>query len=345
MIKEFIEGASLIPGVPGYEMQATAYIAEAFERYADDVRVDGMQNVIARVGTQGPRIMLLAHLDEIGMVVMKIEKDGCLRITENGGVDPRILPSHEVYVQTKSGPLYGVIGAKPPHVQTPDEQKKPIKFEDLYIDVGYSYDEVVKRVRVGDMVTMKGGLVSLTDEIMANKTMDDRACVAVMLKCAELLKRQNARAQTLFVSTAQEEIGGYGATTSAHALDPDIAIAIDVTHAETPDSDKFGTYPLDKVVITAGPTIHPALFTRLKKTADENRISYEVEIANGRTWTDADDTQTARGGIPTLLISVPCRYMHTSVETISLTTVSEAARLLAHFISDISSEWEDFVWY
>lgn len=341
---EFLRDVTAIPGLPGMEKPVAEFIAKAFEPYVDDVAIDARNSVIATAGNFGPRIMLCAHLDEIGLIVTKIEDDGCLRVARNGGVDPRILPAAEVSVITKGGPLFGVIGAKPPHLLTPADVKKQPPLHDLYVDIGFSKEEAQKRVRIGDPVALRGKITKLADGRVASKTLDDRACVAVMLMCAELLKQMNVRAIVQFVASSQEEIGGGGSRTAANRTSPDIAVALDVAHGKSPGTGDYEAFPLDQVVLTRGPVIHPALFDRMKKTADENGVSCAVEISGGLTHTDADQIFTVNEGIPAILLSVPVRYMHTTVELIDLKTMKEAARLLALFIGDISREWEGFAW-
>ena len=344
-LQAFLSEVTAIPGTPGREEAVSRYIASKFEEVCDDVRVDVMENVIARVGSQGPRIMIAAHLDEIGLVVSQIEEDGSIRFTRSGGVDPRILPSMEVAVQTQEGALFGVIGAKPPHLLSESDRNKAIKLEDLYIDIGFSAEEVKKKVRVGDMVVMLAPYQELADHCAASKTMDDRASVAAMLECAKRLTRLNTKAQVFFVSTSQEEVGSAGAVTAAYALDPDMAIAIDVTHGAGPGTGKFEAFPLDVVPLTMGPNIHPMLLEKPVQAAQRHKVNYTIEVNGGVTWTDADPIQVARAGVPTVLISIPLRYMHTTVETLSLDTVREAGRLMAEFIADIAEEWGDLKWY
>ena len=169
-IEKFLERATALPGEPGYEAGVGGYLAEQFAPLADEVSVDPLQNVIARVGKGGPRVLICAHQDEIGLVVTRIEEDGCLRVTRNGGVDPRILPGMEVAVQAKSGPIYGVIGAKPPHLLTEKDREKALKITDLYVDIGYPAEKARELVRVGDMVVMLAKPIQLADGAMASKT-------------------------------------------------------------------------------------------------------------------------------------------------------------------------------
>ena len=344
-LERFIREVTRRPGVSGYECGVNGYIAEQFKPFVDAVEIDAMQNVIARVGSEGPVVMISAHQDEIGMVVTKIEDNGSVRLHRNGGVDPRILPSLEVEIQGRKGPVYGVIGSRPPHVQTPDEQQKAIKFDEIFVDTGYPVEVVRELVRIGDPVVMLAEPQMLADGGMAGKTMDDRASVAAMLVAAEELKRMNVKAQVCFVASSQEEVGAYGAQTAAYTTDPDFAIAIDVTHGEGPGTGKFQAYPLDKIVIERGPFIHKNLGRKLENVAKKHRIPYELSVSGSWTGTDTDVIQVVRGGIPTTLLSIPLRYMHTTVETLKLDVIRDAGRLMAMMIVEMAEEWEGFQWF
>ena len=345
-LKKFLSEVTAIPGTPGYEKPVAEYIAKAFEPLCDEVTVDHLYDVVARKGDKGPRFMICAHEDEIGMVVTNVEEDGCVRFTRTGGVDPRILPAMEVLIQTKEGPLYGVVGSTPPHLSTPEERNKAVQMDALFIDVGMKAEEVRKRVRIGDQIVMKEKAVELADGCMSSKTMDDRACVATMIECAEHLNRMNAPAEVMMVSTSKEEVGCWGASAAAFNLAPDVAIVVDVTHAEGPGTGKWDAVPLNKPAIATGPNLHPMLVKKLREVAKKHRVEYSLEVCpGGTTGTDASFTNVARGGIPTVLISVPLKYMHTSVEVLSLEVIREVGRLMALFIDEISREWEDLKWY
>lgn len=345
-IEKFLEEITALAGVPGYEAGVNGAIARWFAPYAQKTFTDDLESLYAQVGEgDGPRVLVCAHQDEIGLVVTRIEDDGSVRFFRNGGVDPRILPAMEVAVMTKDGPLCGVIGAKAPHLLSEKERETALTMEDLYIDVGYPVEEVRRRVRVGDMVVMLAPTLNLAGGHMAGKTMDDRACVASMLVAAEQLSRTRTSAQTWFVSTSQEEIGSKGARAAAYRLEPDFAIAIDVTQGTTPGARKFETYPLDKPTIAHGPNIHPLLEKIARETAKENGVAYSLEVCPGVTATDAEETQIARGGVPTLLLSVPLKYMHTTVELLKVDAVRQTGRLIALVIERIAREWEGFTWY
>ena len=344
-LERFIREVTRKFGVSGYEAQAGEYIAEQFKPLVDSVEVDVMQNVVARVGTEGPKVMISAHQDEIGLVVTKIEDDGAVRFFRNGGVDPRILPALEVDIQTRRGPVYGVVNSVPPHLTNYAANIKAVSFDDLYIDTGYPVEQVREMIRVGDPITLRAEAQMLADGAMASKTMDDRASVAAMLVAAEELRRMRVKAQVCFVASAQEEVGAGGARTAAFSTDPDWVIAIDVTHGEGPGTGKFQAHPLDKITIERGPLIHKKLGKKLEQVADKYRIPYEISAGGGATWTDTDAIQTVHGGIPCTLLSLPLRYMHTTVETLRLDVVRDAGRLMAMMIAEMAEEGEGFEWF
>ena len=332
-------------GLPGYEEQAAGAIAEAFRELTPLVETDALYNVVARMGERGPRFMVTAHQDEIGLMVLSVEEDGCLRFTPLGGVDTRILPAMPVTVYAQGGPLPGVVGAKPPHLLTPAEQKKAAQLKDLYIDLGLEAQVCRERVRPGDLAALTGPLVQLEDGRWAGKTLDDRACVCAMLAAAQWLKRLRAPAQVSFVAASQEEVGSRGATAAAWALEPDVAVVLDVTHGEAPATDKWETFPLDKPTITLGPNVHPALTRLLRQVAQENGVDFSLEPCGHVTYTDAEATQVSRAGVPTVLIGVPLKYMHTTVEMVQQRTIAEAGRLVALFIDELARGWEEIQWY
>lgn len=342
---QFMEEASRIPGVPGYEAEIGRYYAEAARPYADEITTDALGSVTVRVGNAGPKVMIAAHHDEIGLMITDIEDDGCLRFTRNGGVDPRILPGMELSVITREGALYGVVGAKPPHLLTAKERSKALKMEQLYIDLGYDAETVRKKVRVGDMAVMLARPVKLMGTKLACKTMDDRASVASMLVAMEMTRQLNSPARAYYVATSQEEIGSKGAKTAAYSIAPDFAVAVDVTHGEGPGTGKWEAFPLEKMTIVSGPHLHPELTKICQETADKWRIPYTREIASGHTGTDASAIFNAHGGVPTILLSVPLRYMHTTVEVGDVDVIRDVGRLMALFIDEVARRWEEIKWY
>ncbi len=326
-------------GVSGYEDEVRSLVSERMRALADEVRVDAMGNVIAlhRGYTAqgcGPSVMLAAHMDEIGLMVTAVEK-GFIRFTPVGGFDDRVLLGQEVTVYGRR-PLPGVIGSRPPHVLSSNERNKVIPREQLLIDVGLPPAEVEALVRTGDLITIRRSLVELRNELVASKAFDDRACVAVILVCLEVLQGMRHTWDVYAVATVQEEVGLKGAMTSTFAIMPTVGIALDVTFGSQPGVSDAEAMELGKgPTIAFGPNIHPAVFERLKSTAQAHEIPYQVEPIPAATGTDAWAMQVTRAGIPTGLVSIPLRSMHTSVETISVKDVERAGRLLAHFIAGL----------
>ncbi len=342
-IEDFLREITAIRGLSGDEALVSAFVRDAFAPLCDEVTVDQMNNVIAHKKGNGPKVMFSAHLDEIGLMVVDIEKDGCLRMGQVGGVDPRILPGQRVTVFGKE-PLLGIIGAKPPHLLTDEDRKKNYLREDLYIDVGYPADKVKELVQVGDQVQLEHRYVELKGNQAAVKTCDDRACVAMMYEALKLLQNIKHEADLYFVASSQEEVGCRGALTAAYGVDPDFGVALDVCHAATPGAPAWRTHKGDSLVATMGPYIHPVLRQKLSETAKEHNITLQTAVAPRNTSTDADEISRARAGVPTVLLELPLKYMHTTVETLNRGTLKEGGRLLAQFAAAIAPEWEDELW-
>ena len=343
-IEEFLRTVTALPGVTGNERPAAEYIAQAFTPYADEVKITPLNCVIAHKKGPGPKVIICAHLDEIGMMVSKIEEDGGLRLQAVGGVDPRVLPGMRVRVYAREGVLLGVVGATPPHLLKEADRKNNYTFETLFVDLGMPAEEVKKRVRVGDTVCFEARYVELKNGRVATKTADDRACVAMMLRAAQLLQNMRHEADLYFVATCQEEIGSYGALTTGFSLAPDFGVAFDVCHADTPGAPRLSTSKIDSLVASKGPFIHPYLEKKLEDVAKENGVSLQVAIEPRATSTDADELGITRAGVPTVLLSLPLKYMHTNVETFDMHALTEGSRLLAHYLAAMDASWEDELW-
>lgn len=325
-------------GVSGHEDRLGDLVTERFRPLVDEIRRDTLGNVIMlrRGGGQDvPSIMMAAHMDEIGLMVTAVEKRGFLRFTRVGGVDPRTLPAKEVTVLADE-PLPGVIGVKPPHLISADERKKAIKMEDMYIDVGLDEEQVKERVRVGDPIVLRRRTYELLGDRMAGKAMDDRAGVATLYAAAERLATLHHEADVYFVATVQEEVGLRGAVTSTFGIMPDLGIAVDVGLATGPGMPDDVAADLGKgPAIALGANIHPRMYERLTEVAKNERIPYQPEILPARSGTDAWAMQVTQSGVPTAVVSIPLRYMHTTVETLSWSDVQQAGVLLAHFASGV----------
>ena len=353
-IFNYLEGMATQLGPSGHEGPVSQWLADWFRPLVDSVEIDPLYNVIACKkatmatpdGSAAPKVLLCAHQDEIALMVSDILPDGTLRMGQVGGVDPRILPAGVVNVHASlSGEvLTGVVGAVPPHLLSDADRRSNYKREDLFVDLGLAADKVKEKVAIGDLITLTGPATKLLNERCAAKTMDDRACVGVLLEAAERLQRMQHMCDIYFVATSQEEVGCKGAAVAAYTVDPDLAVVLDVSHATIPASRPDTTVPLDAPAVTYGPFIQHKLLEKLKKTAANNHIKLNHEHATSWTGTDTDDVQVARAGIPCVLIDLPLKYMHTAVETISLDTLEESARLLAHFVSELDASWEDDLW-
>ncbi len=345
-IKTILKQLSEAAGVTGYEKDVRDLVIEILEPLVDDIRTDTLGNVVAlKRGTNSASgsIMLAAHIDEIGLIVTKLD-ESFLRSTQVGGIDERVLLGQEVLVHGRE-PLPGVIASRPPHVSSASERRKSVAMDELLIDVGLSASELAEMVQVGDMITIKRDMIELQNNCVAGKAMDDRACVVAIIAALNALYNVEHEWDVYAVATVQEEIGVRGATTSTYNINPHIGIALDVTHAKqysTNSTSDPGLPHLGKgSVIAFGPNIHPKLFDKLVKVAEKNEIPYQIEPDPGPTGTDARAIQVTRSGIPTALLSLPLRYMHTAVETISLKDIERTARLLASFITELDTNSMD----
>ncbi|MHB1651999.1 MAG: M20/M25/M40 family metallo-hydrolase [Desulfitobacteriaceae bacterium] len=343
--KDFLCGLSEASGVSGYESGLSSLIIEKFRPISDEIESDSFANIYAlKKGSIGKcKIMLAAHMDEVGLVITEIDKRGFLRFTDIAGVDQRTLLSQEVVVHGQRD-MPGIIGSMPPHLIRASEAGKALKMTELGIDVGMPVDKIQEVIQVGDTVTFKRHTYELLNNILAGKSFDDRAGVAVMAVCLEELSKVRFSHNVVAVTTVQEEVGLRGAAISAFALAPDLGVAIDVTHASSPDTKvniELGKGP----ALALGANIHPAIYHHLVKSAQSSRLPYQIDPIPGQSGTDAWAMQVSQAGIPTGLVSLPLRYMHTSVETIDLQDVLNAGKLLAHFIASLPEDLEEFLCY
>ena len=329
-------------GVSGYEDEVRDLVRAEFARYADEVRTDTLGNVIALKKGTGPEprqaIMLATHMDEIGLIVSEIE-EGFIHFQQVGGYDDRVLLGQEVIVHSRQQ-LPGIIGARPPHVLPSEERDQAIPYEKLLIDVGISPKELPQLVRVGDLITMGRPFTELRNGLVAGKALDNRASVAAAAFCLEALGRMRHLWDVYAVATVQEEVGLKGALTGAYTLQPDVAVAIDVTFAKQPGTPDERTFDLGKgPTVATGPNFHPKLQKALIEEAERLELDYQVEAETRPAGTDAAAIQISREGIPTALISIPVRNMHTPVETVNVKDVERVGRLLAAFAGRLDGEF------
>lgn len=345
----FLERLLDAPGPSGFEVRAARVWRNEAEEFAVDVDVDVTGNSYATVNPQGsPSVMLAGHIDEIGLQVTHIDDDGFLYVDEIGGWDPQVLVGQRVSVLSKDGDVVGVIGKKAIHLMQPDERSKASKIGQLWVDVGAeNRDEVAELgVRVGDPMVLAQGMVRLAGDRIASRAIDDRVGAFVVLEALRLLALDPAglAARATAVATAQEEIGyqGGGARTSAYAIDPDVAIVVDVTFStDVPDIDKkeLGEHRLGGgPVLGRGSAAHDRVFEMLAAVAEDEGIPYTIQASPKATRTDADGIHLTRRGVPTGLISIPNRYMHSPNEVVSIDDLLNSAKLIAAFVRRLTPE-------
>lgn len=331
-IKKFLFKLINAHGVSGYEHNVARLVLKRFRKVFGEAKIDNFYNVTAKMGNGKPVIYCSAHIDEIGLMVTTIEEDGFLGFCSVGGVDPRILMAQEVLIHTNKGELFGVIGAKPPHVLSAEDMKKTPKMHDLFIDAGLSFENAKSKINVGDMITFNAPAIKLLHSKISSKSIDDKMGVAVILECAKYLKGKKMEASVVFCASVQEEIGAKGARISAFDIKPDMAIAIDVTHGTTPDSKADEAFELDKVCLALGPFCDRGMIDIFKIAAAKCHIDIEFDVSGKSTGTDGDALQVVGEGIPVAVLEVPLKYMHTTVEMLSYKTIKAAGRLLGQFI-------------
>jgi len=340
LLKRLAEAA----GIPGREEEVRRIVIKEISDYVDEVRTDVLGNVIAikRGSGRGPKVMLAAHMDEIGFLVTHVdEKTGFLRIDPLGGFDSKVLLAQRVIVHTEEGDYLGVIGSKPPHLLEEEERKKAPEIKELFIDLGMKAEEVSKKVKIGDPVTLQQDFVAF-GELVSGKSLDDRVGIYVMIEALKKVRRHEA--DIYAVATTQEEVGIRGARVSSFGISPDIGIAIAVTIA----SDVPGVEEAQRVTkLGAGVAIkikdsasisNPKLVRKLREIAEEHKIKYQLEVLP-RGGTDAGALQLTKEGVAAATISIPTRYVHSVVEAAHKEDIKAAIDLIAAFL-EVAHEGE-----
>ena len=329
-------------GTSGYENEIREIIKEELEGYVDEIRTDSMGNIMAIRNGDAPSIMLAAHMDEIGLVVKSIDEKGFIRFVKFGGWYDSTLLNSRVVLHGEKGDIYGVIGSKPPHIMKEEERKAAIKAEDMFIDIGAKNRKDVEKcgIKIGTPVTLDVEMRELLNGKVTGKSLDDRIGITMMI---EAIKRYKGDATIYGVGTVQEEVGLKGARTSAFSLSPDVAIVCEVAVAgDHPGIDEKNTQiKLDGgAVITVadasgrGLISHPSMVKWLEKVAKKEKIKYQMEVSEGGT-TDAAVIHITKGGIPSAVVSVPTRYMHSGVEVISMNDLEESIKLITKALNNL----------
>ena len=346
---KFFRGAIETPSPSGYEERIQAVVRDYIAPHASHLRTDVHGNLIASVGElEGPKLMYAGHCDQIGMLISYIDDSGFLYAQTIGGWDPQQLIGQAMTVWTASGSVPAVISRKPIHLLSPEERKRVVDLGDLWLDIGAKTGaEANELIRIGDPVTLDLRYRPLQGQLVSGPGMDNKSGMWTVM---EALRRAAADAKPLecllhSVSTVQEEIGLRGAKTAAGSIHPDVAIAVDVTHASdcpTIDKQKQGNINVGGgPVIFRGPNINPKVAERLIELSEKHSIPHQLAAIGRATPNDANVLQIHGGGVATGLVAIPNRYMHSAVEVISLADIDHAAQLLAQFALTLSIE-DDF---
>jgi len=339
LLKELCTSA----GISGFENDIAKIMQREFRKSCDSVEVDSFGNIIARKGKGKKKIMLAAHLDEIGLMVKHISKEGFVNFVKIGGIDDRSLLGQRVIIKAKKGNRVGVIGSKPPHLQKEEEKKKVIEHEELFIDIGARDDkDAKKRIEIGDPVIFEPNFGQLSDNLYYGKAVDDRIGCYILLKVMEKIPK-NINATIYAVGTAQEEVGLKGARVSAFKLNPDYAFVADTTIAggtpqikETESNLKVGKGPAITITEASGRGVvtHPKLRELLVNTAKKNKIPYQIDVLEGG-MTDGAIIYLTREGVPTGVVSIPCRYIHSPTGVFSMNDINNAIKLLTKALTNL----------
>ncbi len=328
----------------GFETEAQAVFDRHVRPAADSYRNDALGNRIATLNPGGdPVLMLAGHMDELGLMITYINKDGFLYFDTVGGHDRSVISGRRVIIQTAKGAVKGVTGKRAVHLMEEADRKKVPEIHEIWIDIGArSKKEALERVSIGDVATYDHGFELFHGTIGVARAFDDKVGAYIVGETLVRLSKEKRRpaARVVAVATVQEEIGVRGATTSAFSVDPHIAVAVDVGHAtDHPDADnrKFGETKLGGgPIICRGPNINPKVHDRLVAAARKLKIPYQLEGEARPTGTDARAIQMGRGGVATGLVSVPLRYMHTPSEVVDLQDVERCVRLLVAFAQGLA---------
>jgi len=320
------------PGIAGYEERIQKVIKEELEKVTDEVKIDKLGNVIGikkakkLSGKPAPKkVMIAAHMDEIGFMVSFIDKEGFIRFAPVGGFDPKTLIAQRVVVHGRKD-IGGVIGTKPIHILSEEERKKLPKIKDLFIDVGMKKDKVSKIVRPGDFVTLDRNFMELNNKIITAKALDDRAGVYVMIEALKRIK--NCYVDIYAVATVQEEVGLRGATVSSFSVEPDVGPGTKEEERATALGEGTAISLMDSHTIS-----NKKLVDFLRKIAEENKIKYQTDILLGG-GTDAGAIQRSKSGVPVCTLSIPTRYIHSVVEMCHKDDIENSIKLICKFLEN-----------
>lgn len=327
------------PSPVGHEVRGQRVWLDYVSEFADETFSDAYGNCVAVLNKGGtPRLMLAGHADEIAMAVNYIDADGFIYVRKMGGVDPAITKAQRVTIHTGKGPVRGVVGNVAPHLMKDDKEPKPPKIHDLFIDIGAAdKKEARKLVEIGDPITLVDEFELLRNDLAVARAFDNRIGTFAVAEALRLLKTGKGRlqAEVCAVSNVQEEVGLLGARQIAYSLKPDVALVVDVTHATdypTVNKAQHGNVKIGRgPAITHGGCNHPEVVRRIEAVAKARKIALQHEAMSSTSGTDTDVIFWTRGGIPSGLVSLPNRYMHSPVEIVNLKDLEQIPELLAGF--------------
>lgn len=343
----FLKQLISAPGLSGYEAPVCDLIESAWRPLTDELRLSRLGSLhgirYGRLPGPRPKLMLAAHMDAIGMMVSGI-LDGFLQLAPIGSLDPRVLPGQLVTIHGRRD-LPGVIVQPAAHLLPKGSGSTPA-LNQMLVDTGLPAAEIEELVRLGDRISFAQPPLEMGEGYLAGHSLDNRASIAALTGCLIELQHRPLDWDVYVVATTQEEVTMAGARTSAFEIDPTLAVAIDVTFGRAPGSPANKTYPLGGgPTLGWGPVIHPTLYRIFEQTAKRLETPYSMEIMPRYTGTDGDYLQVARSGVPTMVVSIPLRYMHTPVEVVALKDIERTARLLAEFAVTLDRDFmEQMVW-
>lgn len=314
-----------VNSVSGNEFKMTEYIKDYTQTFCDEIITDSMGNVVAKLNNNADlSITLEAHIDNIGLVVKEIDDNGFIKFLCSGGVDSSILPTAEVIVHGKKD-LFGVIGAKPPHLQTKDDVANKNSVEDMYIDCGYNRENIAEYVSVGDTISLLSKYNDLNNGFLTSGSLDNRIGCYIVSECLKRLKTKKIAYNVSGLFSVQEEVGCRGAGKGIAVANPDVAIIVDVTFGVSPyTDDEHGFEVGEGITVAVGPNLDRKLTNKFIEVCEANNISYKKEVCSDHTGTDAWPIQISCRGIRCILVSVPVKYMHTTVELANKADIDNA---------------------
>jgi len=341
-LAHFLKSLLSVSGISGFETTAAQLVREKWAPLADEVSITRLGSLQAgKRGTASeprPSVMIAAHMDSVGMMVSRVV-EGFLHITQIGDLDPRVLPGTPVIVHGRKD-IPAVIVTPPSELLPGVRRGEVVALEHLLVDTGQTPREVARSIRVGDLVSFATLPVGMAGDLISGHSLDNRASVAALTVCLEELQSRAHEWDVWAVATAQEEINFGGAATSSYALKPDLAVAVDTTYGRAPGTDGWDAFPIGGgPTLGIGPNIHPYLLRRFRELAENLDIAYALEPMPTSSGTDGMALQVSGAGIPTMVVSIPIRYMHTAAEMVAIRDIQRTGRLLAEFIGSLEADF------